>query len=144
MKTDYRKSATRHWADAEFLLADPQRPEAGRAANADQLYGLAAECALKAALLRTYPVLQRADGSIDPKELRIHINDFWKEYHLQIRRRRARHLVVAWYTRDNPFADWTTDLRYAADDDLPKPDAVGIHRRAAKACLGVLARVVVG
>ncbi|MBI5485737.1 MAG: hypothetical protein HY905_00230 [Deltaproteobacteria bacterium] len=141
MKTNYAVSARRHWSDAEYLLGAPQTPDLLRSPNADQLYGFAAECALKAALLGTHPVVQRADGSIDPKELRIHINVFWPQYHVRIAGRRARHLVVAWRGRENPFADWTTDLRYAANEDLPKGDAVGMHRRAAKACLGVLERV---
>lgn len=43
---DYGDSADRHWLDAELLRGGR------RTNNADQLYGLAAECALKAIMVR--------------------------------------------------------------------------------------------
>lgn len=41
MKTDFHDAHERHWDDAERLF------EAQRWANADHLYGVAAECGLK-------------------------------------------------------------------------------------------------
>ena len=139
MRTDYRTSAGRHWSDAEFLRGDRTGPNLGRLPNADQLYGFAAECALKAVLVglnaRTRP-----DGSLDEQGKRVHIDRLWREYHATISGRPARRLHVAWDGRDNPFADWSTDLRYAADENLPPEESVNRHRRAARACLGILER----
>lgn len=42
---DFPAAQRRHWSDAEFLL------DAGRLANADQLYGYCAKCGLKAAMI---------------------------------------------------------------------------------------------
>ena len=46
MAEAYADAAVRHWSDAEFFKEDQRLP------NADQLYGFAAECALKVALLK--------------------------------------------------------------------------------------------
>ena len=45
MPVNFRDAAERHWADAGYLLEDD------RIANADHLFGLSAECALKALML---------------------------------------------------------------------------------------------
>lgn len=45
MSTDFRDTSARHFEDAEILLAQT------RAANADHLFGLSAECSLKAVML---------------------------------------------------------------------------------------------
>lgn len=120
-------------------MGAPTGPNPGRFPNADQLYGFAAECALKAVLVglnsRTRP-----DGSLDEQGTRVHIDRLWREYHATISGRSARQLHVAWDGRENPFGDWSTDLRYSADDDQPAAERVTRHRRAAKACLGVLDR----
>jgi hypothetical protein len=42
---NYSSAAFRHWQDAQLLAGE------NRVENADQLYGLAAECAIKTALL---------------------------------------------------------------------------------------------
>ncbi|NJM10773.1 MAG: hypothetical protein HC889_01610 [Synechococcaceae cyanobacterium SM1_2_3] len=42
---DYSSAAFRHWEDAQLLAGE------NRVENADQLYGLAAECAIKKALI---------------------------------------------------------------------------------------------
>ena len=46
MPLDFRDAAKRHWKDAEYLLEDERF-----AANADHLFGMSAECALKAVML---------------------------------------------------------------------------------------------
>lgn len=44
MPVDFRDAAERHWEDAEHLMNND------RLANADHLYGLSAECSLKAVM----------------------------------------------------------------------------------------------
>jgi hypothetical protein len=59
---DYRDAAERHWEDAGFLIND------NRIANTDHLFGMAAECALKAVMqtlgmkLTTVPTLMLDEG----------------------------------------------------------------------------------
>ena len=67
MPIDFCDAAQRHWEDAGYLLAD------ARPANADQLFGLSAECALKAIMLALGMTL-RADGAPEKPQHRVHIN----------------------------------------------------------------------
>ena len=102
---DFASAHIRHWEDAEFLF------RAGRWANADQLYGLSAECGLKAVMVANrLPVV--ADGSPRDKKYRKHINTLWDEFPAFVQDRQTgqplHHL-----SRSNPFASWSIDNRYA-------------------------------
>ncbi|WP_341643874.1 hypothetical protein [Thauera sp. SDU_THAU2] len=69
---DYADAAWRHWDDGLFLLAD------SRLANADHLFGLAAECALKAVML---PLGMKLKPSGVPEDKRHgHIDRLWDEF----------------------------------------------------------------
>ncbi|MBF0176839.1 MAG: hypothetical protein HQL63_08335 [Magnetococcales bacterium] len=59
----YDQAAMRHFRDAQLLEKE------GRLANADQLYGFAAECAIKFAVAGC----RKNSGSVEKK----HINDLW-------------------------------------------------------------------
>ena len=54
---DYADATRRHWDDGLFLLEDR------RLANADHLFGLAAECALKAVMLPLRSPMKRVGAS---------------------------------------------------------------------------------
>ena len=89
---DFANAHFRHWEDAEFLF------RAGRWANADQLYGLSAECGLKAVMV--------ADGlSVDVagSPYRKHVNRLWGIFRAIVQGRRTggwlHHLP-----QSNPFA----------------------------------------
>jgi len=49
-------------------------------ANADHLFGLAAECALKAVMQALGMLSLRSDGVPADKKHKVHINDLWNEF----------------------------------------------------------------
>lgn len=111
---DFLDAHRRHWRDAELLYRN------GRLANADHLYGLSAECGLKAMWVGTGHPLR--------PEHRVHINHFWN--HFQRLRANSPNLRGFSFPRENPFNDWDVNQRYAAEacfDDRP----VSRHRQGA-------------
>lgn len=134
MGTSFGEAARRHWEDAEILA------ERRRVHNADQLYGLAAECALKRVMI-TLGVPASSDGDIDRK-YKIHIDKLWEEYRtLASGRRGARYLSPLSRFPDNPFADWHIEQRYAPAEPPPAGSVCQAHKRAARACLDALRRI---
>jgi hypothetical protein len=125
MAEDYGAAAVRHYRDAE-LLGSTQR-----FANADHLFGIAAECAIKSALV-SLPAFA-LNGQLHPA-YRKHINQLWDSVRAQSLYRRYQALVTAMKIA-SPFADWSTDQRYAADGEITTK-AVENHRRATKRILG--------
>lgn len=105
MPVDFRDAAERHWEDAEYLSADT------RTANADHLYGLSAECALKAVMLALGMAI-RPDGAPDDRRHRVHIKQLWNEFisfaHSRSGARYASRLAHV----PNPFMDWDVNQRY--------------------------------
>ncbi|MEI7673390.1 MAG: SAM-dependent methyltransferase, partial [Deltaproteobacteria bacterium] len=70
MNTDYLDAHDRHWQDAGLLFAST------RIANADHLYGMAAECGLKR-LMVAFGMTVENDGGPADKSDRIHANHTW-------------------------------------------------------------------
>lgn len=94
---DFPDAMDRHWQDAELLHTNQ------RLANADHLYGLAAECGLKALL--------EQDGNRIEGRTRRHINQIWGECgSLAVGRAGA---TSDFNPEVNPFHDWRIDDRYA-------------------------------
>ena len=94
---DFLDAMDRHWQDAELL----RRKE--RLANADHLYGLSAECGLKALL--------RQDGDPIAGPTRCHVNQLWGQCDsLALGRGGA---TSDFNSQVNPFHDWRIDDRYA-------------------------------
>ena len=131
---DYTGSARRHFTDAETLLTS------GRTANAGQLFGLVAECGLKAMLVAC-KVQTDADGSI-PKchALRQHVPNLVcrvvSQGHL-IPDGRLATAYMATMPSLNMFGDWMIDHRYWRDPALPLKSVAG-WRIAAKEVLAML------
>lgn len=73
MLSDFRDAAERHWGDAEYLFSDT------RLANADHLFGLAAECALKAVMQALGMALGSGGVPVD-QQYKVHINHLWDEF----------------------------------------------------------------
>lgn len=133
MVISYQDAAKRHWDDAVFLHDDR------RAANADQLFGLAAECALKEVMV-SLGASTTGTGDLGQRH-QLHIDKLWSEYHsFAAGRRGSRYLTPLAAFTPNPFDDWTVSQRYAAQASGPSGAAVDRHRRAARACLVVLQR----
>lgn len=120
MPTDFRDAAERHWEDAGCLLIDD------RPANADHLYGLSAECALKAMMMGLGMPL-RPDGAPEKKQHRVHINKLWDEF-ISFASSRAGARCTAYMDGvSNPFDDWDVAQRYAHRADISR-EAVNRHK----------------
>lgn len=104
MSTDYPEAAIRHRADAELLFDRKRWP------NADQLYGLAAECGLKA-LMKALGMPVCPDGAPASKRHRIHIDRLWDEFHTFASGHAGAEYAGA-LSDNNPFADWSIHQRY--------------------------------
>lgn len=103
MQTDFRDAHERHWEDAELLF------EQSRWANADHLYGLAAECGLKR-LMIAFGMEVDDDGVPTSRDDRVHANQVWDRYETY----RSGHGSATYILPNtNPFADWHIGQRYA-------------------------------
>jgi len=125
MADSFAQSAVRHWLDAIKLEA------ASRTDNADQLFGLAAECGIKTALV-TFPGIYK-DGALD-EQYKKHINELWNRVALQGLQKRFPGLL-AFLRSANPFHDWNTNQRYAADG-IVTAEALERHKSGARRILG--------
>lgn len=124
MTLSYPDAARRHLTDAKHLH------DAGRLANADHLYGVAAECALKA-------VLQGLGMRIDPRreapETRLHARHADVIWPVAIASMGER-VAARWLPLLGdglPFDDWSVNRRYDSDSTQPEKEAVEGHREAA-------------
>jgi len=105
MPVDFRDAAERHWEDAEYLSADT------RTANADHLYGLSAECVLKAVMFALGMTL-RTDGVPADRQHRVHINDLWNEFVSFTNSRNGAQYASQISNIANPFTNWSVNQRY--------------------------------
>ena len=120
---DFHDAHLRHWQDAELLFRHD------RWANADQLYGLSAECGLKAVMLGSGMRVRRSDGAPEQSEHRQHVAELWPVFGAFVSgRKRARYLRLL--PNVNPFASWSIADRYA-DGRHCNRERVGLHRLAA-------------
>jgi hypothetical protein len=118
-------AAIRHFRDGG-ILSEKQSLE-----NADQLFGFAAECAIKSALA-TLPGC--IEGGTLSKKYREHVDQLWDLAVVQgLQRRYPSLLVILRGLR--PFSDWTTDQRYGPDGAITA-EALDRHREAARRILG--------
>lgn len=122
----YDVAALRHYRDGEVLR------ESRRIANADQLFGFAAECAIKSALVS---LPGRTDRSALAGSHHKHVDQLWDRVRLQSIQRRCPRLVAVLRGLPQVFADWSTDQRYGPDEAVAD-EAMERHRRAAARALG--------
>jgi hypothetical protein len=105
MQADFLDAHDRHCDDAERLFA------AARWANADHLYGLAAECGLKALMQKL------KGGPLDPKNDYVHVMESKKPSNAWDRFEAYRcgpvDGVKFVLPSQNPFTDWDVSQRYA-------------------------------
>ncbi|BBL73310.1 hypothetical protein [Methylomagnum ishizawai] len=116
-----------NFADAALLKTE------SRVENADQFYGLSAECAVKSALV-LLPAFS-ADSRLD-ESYRKHVNVLWNHINLQSLQR-AYPSLVDLLDKNNPFEDWSVDQRYCADGYL-SAQTMENHRNAARRLLGAV------
>lgn len=128
--TDYLDAAKRHRSDADLLNKHQRWP------NADQLCGLAAECALKAVMAAIGMPL-RNDGAPHEKHHRVHIERFWDIF-VTFAEGRGYSEYAALLGDVNLFADWSVEQRYHATASI-KPETVVRHRTGMEMAWGVVA-----
>ena len=114
---DYADAHDRHWKDEERLFACPAW------ANADHLYGLSAECGLKA-------VLESEGQAIDPL-YRLHVDRLWPAF-VSFAQGRTGATHLSMLPTDTPFHDWRVGQRYAYQGHFGQA-SVAPHRDAALA-----------
>ncbi len=131
MGADYMDAANRHRSDADLLY------DAGRWPNADQLYGFAAECALKA-VMKTLGMAVRPDGAPQKPRHRVHIDRLWDEFRTFANGSGGASYTKA-LTRDNPFANWSVEQRYHCTSSIAQT-TVEDHKRGATAVFSVLSQ----
>ena len=132
MRTDFGDAATRHWEDAELLRSNE------RWANADHLYGVVAECALKAVMVMLGMAARPDDGSPADHRHRRHINHIWSVFEsFAAGRSEGRYSGVL--PAGTPFADWDAAQRYAARCEFSE-GRVTPHRAAAHGVRRILDR----
>ena len=115
MAENFQAAARRSSKDADLLY------ENSRLGTADHLYGLAAECALKAILERCGVL----SPSNIPTQLKCHIDKLWTEYGIHASGRKMPPIP-----NDNPFSSWRVHDRYEADHKFTQERVAG-HRRGA-------------
>jgi len=105
MNSDFYDAHNRHWQDAEQLF------EAERWANADQLFGMAAECGLKKLMLVFGMPFDLNRDRPQERQDREHADGIWARYETY----RSGHHQGANYglAANDPFQNWHVSQRYA-------------------------------
>lgn len=125
LPTDYFDAMKRHWEDAELLWN--QVPQ--RFANADQLYGLVAECGLKALMTKLVNgYFDHNRGRPSNRDDLVHAEGIWNCYMNYSQGGAAARYALP--TNTNPFGQWKIDDRYANRIHFVH-DRVDGHRNAA-------------
>ncbi len=122
LRASFPEAQGRHWEDAELLYARQ------RWGNADQLFGLSAECGLKAVMARHGMPLNASGHPLEHRH-RKHIQALWAKF-----KRFSEHRAAA-YVRAlppaSPFSDWSHHNRYSGTGYTDRA-AVDRHRGAAR------------
>ena len=134
MQVDYSDAAKGHWEDAAYLW------EASRLANADHLFGLSAECSLKAVMISLGMGLGKDDAPRERRH-RVHINNLWTEFITFAQSRNGAHYVALMSGMVDPFADWHVNQRYWQRSYITKQVAES-HRQAAHIARQVLGAAI--
>jgi len=131
LPVDFVAAARRHFSDGTLLRDTKRLP------NADQLFGLSVECALKAfAVALGVPV--DPGGELAEHAYKTHVNILWDMLRGLATGRRG-----AWFfarlPEGSPFSDWNIAQRYW-DDQSVRPSAVEDHFKAARSIMTTLER----
>ena len=129
---DYYDAAQRHWDDANHLLSSARLP------NADQLFCVAAECALKAIMFKLGMPMKN-DRPADKRHG--HINMLWDEFISFADGKGQAHYVAALGT-GNPFFNWDVAQRYENGSTISL-QGVTDHKNSAEIAQRCLAQAVV-
>ncbi|MBF0420674.1 MAG: SAM-dependent methyltransferase [Magnetococcales bacterium] len=111
--SDFLDAYERHKHDAELLY------QAQRWANADHLYGIAAECGLKYLMTVFGMAVDSSSGSPMDNRDKKHANGIWRRFESY----RCGYSQGAGYALppENPFKDWNVSDRYAHQSKFQQP-----------------------
>lgn len=112
MQADFLDAHERHWEDAEQLY------RAQRFANADHLYGMAAECGLKRLMVAFGMQVDSNTGSPQSQSDRTHVDGVWVRYESYRARQQATDYCLP---ASSPFAAWHVSDRYAHQSNFNQP-----------------------
>lgn len=131
MQTDFFDAHERHWNDAEHLF------QAQRWANADHLYGMAAECGLKRLMLAFGMSYDVAKDRPSSQGDRVHANGIWARFESY----RNGHALGTGYALlpGNQFANWDVADRYAHQSNFDQARVQG-HQTGAHAVRSLIAK----
>lgn len=128
MSTDFRDAAKRHMADAESLKENSW-------ANADHLFGVAAECALKRVMV-SLDMATHPDGSPRDRGHKVHMPDLWPAFQSFAQGRLASRYLQS-LSPDNLFVRWSIEQRYSHRTTISQAQADD-HHLAASQCMAVM------
>jgi len=127
MDTDFKNAAYRHH-DSAKLLYDNQYY-----GDSDHLYGLTAECGLKAIIVGLAGIKDEDLEFLGKKKQYFkHMDKLWDEYNSFLNGRTASNYSLPF--QGNPFGDWDMDQRYASSKHFNQ-NCVERHRQATIAVL---------
>lgn len=131
MQADYLDAHERHWNDAESLF------QAQRWANADHLYGIAAECGIKRLMLAFGMPYDTSRDRPASKDDRVHANGIWVRFQSYStgRMQRAGYVLPG----NNPFDNWDVSDRYARQSNFDQTRVQG-HQAGAGTVHGLIAK----
>ncbi len=137
-RVDYAVSCRRHWQDANTLLGQNARPNAG------QLFGLSVECGLKAVLIIRRSVEVAADGSIR-EDLQTHLPRIAQQAleMTTLADSRAGSGLRAAVPSLGKMHDWQVEHRYWRPSEVPL-DSLPHWQAAAREMLNYLDNVISG
>jgi len=127
---DFKDAAERHWSDAGTLF------QQSRLANADHLFGMAAECALKA-VMQALGMVLGASGVPAQRQHRVHINHLWTEFVSFATGRSGAQYAKLLPAGTNPFTGWNVNQRYEHQSWFVQ-NVVQQHQQGAKNAMAVL------
>ena len=124
---DYAAASKRHFRDAQYLR------DADCLANADHLYGFAAECALKVVMSGLGMPMK---GNRPEKPFDCHINKLWAQFRTFADGHEGSK-YASMITSENPFSKWKVDDRYESGISIRISD-VEEHQSGASAAIACL------
>lgn len=134
MSTDFRDAAKRHFDDGALLQAH------NRLANADHLYGICAECALKA-IMKGLGMHTTRGGAPTDRAHKVHMPEIWMAFQSFTEGRLgSRYLEMI--PHNNPFDDWKIEQRYSASNAITSCVATA-HQDGANVCLASLTKALI-
>lgn len=120
----YDAAALRHLSDGDHLFRD------GRIDNADHLFGISAECAIK------WKLMPQLTGEA-VKTMKVHVDDLWRKSLRHLKGRQSLPLLSALKSGGEPFSDWRIDQRYQASGQVA-PETAERHRKACSRVMGAV------